>query len=80
MEYCRSSRMQARKDSADVRVRGEGPLHQVQGDIPATANTTGTGGTAQNLWYDIKHILWYNFQITTYFKRFALRNSWYPLI
>lgn len=49
--------MQARKDSADVRVRGEGPLHQVQGDIPATANTTGTGGTAQNLWYDIKHIL-----------------------
>lgn len=43
--------MQARKDSADVRVRGERPLHQVKGDISATADTTGTGGAAQNLWY-----------------------------
>lgn len=42
--------MQAWEDSADVGVRGAGPMHQIQRDIPATANTTGIGSTTQNLW------------------------------
>lgn len=45
--------MQAWQDSADVRVGGARPLHQVQRDIPATADTTGIGSTTQNLWYTI---------------------------
>lgn len=51
--------MQAWQDSADVRVRGAWPLHQVQRNIPATADTTGIGGTAQNLWYNIKSLDFY---------------------
>ena len=43
--------MQAWEDCADVGARGAGTLHQVQRDIPATADTTGIGSTAQNLWY-----------------------------
>lgn len=45
-----SSRMQAWKNSSDDGGGGPRPLHQVQGDIPATADTTRIGGTTQNLW------------------------------
>lgn len=45
-----SSRMQAWQNSSDDRGGGPWPLHQVQRDIPATADTTRIGGATQNLW------------------------------
>lgn len=45
-----SSRMQAWQNSSDDGGRGTRTVHQVQGDIPATADTTRIGGTTQNLW------------------------------
>lgn len=42
--------MQTRQDGADVRVGGAWTLHQIEGNILAAANITGTGGTAQDLW------------------------------
>lgn len=42
--------MQTREDSSDVRVGGPRSLHQVPGDFPTAANTSGIGGATQNLW------------------------------
>lgn len=47
---CASPRMQAWQNSSDVGAGGPRPLHQVQGDISATADTTRIGGATQNLW------------------------------
>lgn len=44
-----SARMSSREDSPDDGGGGAGVVHQVPGDLPQSAHSTGAGGSAQNL-------------------------------
>lgn len=47
--FLSSARMPSREDSPDDGGGGAGVVHQVPGDLPQSAHSTGAGGSAQNL-------------------------------
>lgn len=42
--------MSAGKGGGFVRIRDQGDVLEIQGDISESADATGTGGPAQNMW------------------------------